>query len=283
MIEIDKLKVEIEKIWDLKRQNSASFDKQQAIKSANKVIDLLDNGELNVVELRQNDNFEMGNAIKDKWIVNDWVKKGILLSFLNENILQRDNVNTWFDKCANKFSGWSIDDFRDADIRVVNGAFVRKGAFFDKGCIVMPSFVNIGANIGENTMIDSMTTIGSCAKIGKKCHISSNVCIGGVLEPLQASPVIIEDNCFVGAGSSITEGIVVGEGSVIASNVSISSGVKIINRQTGEIVNGFIPPYSVVVGGSYNSENNVSINCAVIIKIVTPELRKKVSINDLLR
>ena len=270
-MEIEKLKQEIEAVWT-KKKNGEEFDKVYAISLGNEIVELLDTGKICVVEKNNNN-----------WIVNQWVKQGILLSFLKDNKLDKDGVNYWYDKCDNKFMNWSEENFRQAGIRAVNGCFVRKGAFFDTGCVIMPSFVNVGTNVGKNTMIDSMTTIGSCAKIGEKCHISANVCIGGVLEPLQANPVIIEDDCFIGTGSQITEGVIVGEGSVIASNVSISSRVKIFNRETGEMLCGKIPPYSVVVAGSYKTTENLSISCAIIVKTTSPDIRKKTSINELLR
>ena len=273
--EILELKTKIETIWNDKVAGK-DFNKNNAITIANEVIDLLDSGKLAVVEKDKN----------GAWICNQWIKKAILLSFLNDNkAIDAFDGGSWLDKCRSKFESWDYETFQDAGIRAVAGSFVRKGAFFGKGCVIMPSFVNIGANVGENTMIDSMTTIGSCCHIGKNCHISANVCVGGVLEPLQANPVIIEDNCFVGAGSQITEGVIVEEGSVISSGVSISAGVKIVNRTTGEILQGRIPAYSVVVGGSYRSKENpnININCAVIIKQISEEIRKKTSINELLR
>lgn len=270
------LEQKINNIWE-EKQNNKPFNKNEVIKYANEVIELLDKGDIFVVE-----------KVGGKWITNEWVKKGILLSFLNDNKqIEAYNNTSWYDKCDAKFKNWNSNDFSKKAIRAVEGCFVRKGCFIDKNCVIMPSFINIGANIGEGTMIDSMSTIGSCAKIGKNCHISANACIGGVLEPLQANPVIIEDNCFIGAGTQITEGIVVGEGSVIASGVSITSGVKIIDRETGEIFNGKIPPYSVVVGGSYESrvkdDYKLNINCAIIIKHTNEKIRKKISTNELLR
>ena len=274
-----QLQNEIEKIWDTKQKNK-EFDEKYALSLANDIIYLLDCGKICVVEKNKKNNKDLNN---EKWIVNQWIKKGILLYFLNKSRVEKNKTNIWFDKCENKFKNWTDEDFKREQIRAVNGSFVRKGSYFAKGCVIMPSFVNIGANIGQNTMIDSMTTIGSCAKIGKQCHISSNVCIGGVLEPLQAKPVIIEDNCFVGSGSQITEGIIIGEGSVIGSGVTISSGIKIINRNSGEIQQGEIPPYSVVVSGTYKTNECISIKCAVIVKTITEEIRKKTSINELLR
>ncbi len=274
-MELGVLQGKIEEIWN-KKQNGESFDKIVAVELANEVIDLLDGGKIRVAECDE----------KGNWLCNQWIKKAILLSFLNDNkAIDAFDGGSWLDKCRSKFESWDYETFQNAGIRAVAGAFVRKGAFFGKGCVIMPSFVNIGANIGENTMIDSMATIGSCCHIGKKCHISANVCIGGVLEPLQANPVIIEDNCFIGAGSQITEGTIVEEGSVVASGVVISSGVKIIDRETGEVFQGKVPKYSVVVAGSYRSKENpdININCAVIIKKINEDIRKKTSINDLLR
>ena len=272
-MELQELKNNIETIWN-KKQKNENYDKELAIKLANEVLYLLDNGTIKVAE--KND--------KGDWITNEWIKKAILLSFSQQNKkIEAFNNSNWFDKCENKFTNWTEKDFQTAGIRAVAGAFVRKGSFFEKGVVIMPSFVNIGANVGEGTMLDSMTTIGSCCQIGKHCHISANVCIGGVLEPLQANPVIIEDNCFIGAGCMITEGIIIREGSVIASGVVLSSGVKIINRDTGETLKGEIPPYSVVVAGTYKSNDNISINCAVIIKQINEEIRNKTSTNDLLR
>ena len=271
--EIDNLISVIEDFWQ-KKQNGECFNKNEAISIANNVIDLLDRGEISVVE----------KDVNGSWKINQWIKKAILLSFQGQNkeIKSFDGA-IWFDKCENKFKSWKENDFQNANIRAVSGCFVRKGAFFSKGCVIMPSFVNIGAYVGANTMIDSMATIGSCCYVGNICHISANVCIGGVLEPLQANPVIIEDNCFIGSGSQITEGVIVGEGSVVASGVFVSASVKIIDRETGEVFLGKIPPYSVVVGGSYQTKNNLSINCAIITKKITPEVRNKTSINDLLR
>ena len=272
---IVELKTKIEAIWDDKIAGR-DFNKSSAIAIANEVIDLLDSGKIVVVEKDEN----------DVWICNQWIKKAILLSFLNDNkAIDAFDGGSWLDKCKSKFESWDYETFQSAGIRAVAGSFVRKGAFFGQGCVIMPSFVNIGANVGENTMIDSMATIGSCCHIGKNCHISANVCIGGVLEPLQANPVIIEDNCFIGAGSQITEGVIVEEGSIIASGTIISSGVKIIDRINGNVFQGKVPAYSVVVGGSYKSKENpdININCAVIIKQISEEIRKKTSINDLLR
>ena len=193
----------------------------------------------------------------------------------------------YYDKIYPKFDSavWDEENFSKFNIRVLPGSYVRKGAFLGKNVIVMPAFINIGAYIDENTMIDSGTTVGSCAQIGKNCHISSNVVIAGVIEPISNTPVIIEDNCFIGAGSTISEGVIVESGAVIASGVHLTSSTKIVNRATGEITMGRVPSNSVVVQGSIaSSENsNIHINCAVIVKTVTYETRSKTSINTLLR
>jgi len=213
------------------------------------------------------------------WVVNAWVKRAILLGFkLCENRMMWNA----YDKIALKFENWTNEDFASNQIRVVPGATIRYGTYIGKNCIVMPSFVNIGAYIGDGTLVDSNATVGSCAQIGKNCHISANVAVCGVLEPLQDAPVIIEDNCFIGAGSNIGEGVVIGEHSVIAMGLNLSASTKIVNRQTKEVSYGKVPPYSVVVAGSLES-NGVYLNCAVIVKQVDAGTRSKTSINQLLR
>lgn len=222
----------------------------------------------------------------DGWVVNQWVKKAILLSFrMNDNgPIQGGPQGVWWDKVPSKFEGWDEDQFRAAGIRTVPGAFVRRGAFFGKGVIVMPSFVNVGAYVDDGTMIDSWATVGSACQIGKNCHISANVVIGGVLEPLQAGPVIIEDHCFVGACAAVTEGVHVETGAVIASGVTIGASTTIIDRNSGEIFFGRVPAYSVVVSGTLpSSEGKPALYCAVIVKRVDEKTRAKTSINELLR
>ncbi len=227
--------------------------------------------------------------INNKWIVNQWIKKAILLSFrLNDNDIVKASHATWFDKVESKTANWTRDDHLKAGFRYVPDAVVRKSAFIAKGVILMPSFVNLGAYVDEGTMIDTWATVGSCAQIGKNCHISGGAGIGGVLEPLQANPVIIEDNCFVGARSEVAEGVIIGEGAVLSMGVFIGASTKIVDRETGEIYMGKVPPYSVVVPGSLPSKkNNESLNpslyCAVIVKKVDEKTRSKTSINDLLR
>jgi len=226
----------------------------------------------------------------DEWKVNQWIKKAILLSFrLNDNEIIKASHATWFDKVPGKTVNWTKEDYEDAGFRYVPDAVVRKSAFIAKGVILMPCFVNLGAYVDEGTMIDTWSTVGSCAQIGKNCHISGGAGIGGVLEPLQANPVIIEDNCFIGARSEVAEGVIVGEGSVLSMGVFIGASTKIIDRTTGEIHMGKVPPYSVVVPGSVpgknlpNGSTGPSLYCAVIVKRVDEKTRSKTSINDLLR
>ena len=226
------------------------------------------------------------------WQVNQWIKKAILLSFrLNDNFLSKQeavsgNALSYFDKVPLKFANWSEEDFRKAGFRAVAGAVVRHSAFIAKNVVLLPSFVNLGAYVDEGTMIDTWATVGSCAQIGKNCHISGGAGIGGVLEPLQANPVIIEDDCFIGARSEIAEGVIVEKGSVISMGVYIGASTKIIDRETGEIFYGRVPAYSVVVPGNIAStkgDKNVSLYAAVIVKKVDEKTRSKTSVNELLR
>ncbi|MEZ5936727.1 MAG: 2,3,4,5-tetrahydropyridine-2,6-dicarboxylate N-succinyltransferase [Hyphomonadaceae bacterium] len=227
------------------------------------------------------------------WIVNQWLKKAVLLSFrLNANaaIGGADAPGPWWDKVPTKFSGWSEDDFRKGGFRAVPGAVVRRGSYIAPDVVLMPSFVNIGAYVAEGTMVDTWTTVGSCAQIGRNCHLSGGVGIGGVLEPLQANPVIIEDDCFVGARSEVAEGVVVRQGSVIGMGVYLGQSTPIINRATGETLYGEVPPYSVVVAGNRPGTKDMpgqnwspSLYCAVIVKQVDAGTRAKTSVNDLLR
>lgn len=224
-----------------------------------------------------------------EWVFNSWLKKAILLFFKsvqNQRILAGDLM--WFDKIAQKYTAnqWDQEDFGSNLIRMVPGSYVRHGAYIGKNVILMPSFVNIGAHVGDNTMIDTWSTVGSCAYVGANCHISGGVGIGGVLEPIQARPVIIEDNCFIGARSEIAEGVIVGEGSVISMGVFIGASTKIVDRQTGQITTGYIPPRSVVVSGSLPNKNNIdapSLYCAVIVKTVDSSTLSKTAINEILR
>ncbi|OQS43784.1 2,3,4,5-tetrahydropyridine-2,6-dicarboxylate N-succinyltransferase [Chromobacterium haemolyticum] len=238
------------------------------------VIAELDAGRLRVVEKQGAD-----------WVVNQWVKKAVLLSFrIRDNELSDDGVNRYFDKVDTKFADWTPARFQEAGFRVVPGAVARKGSFIAKNTVLMPSYVNIGAYVDEGAMVDTWATVGSCAQIGKNVHLSGGVGIGGVLEPLQANPTIIEDNCFIGARSEIVEGVIVGEGSVISMGVYIGQSTKIYDRETGEISYGRVPPGSVVVSGNLPSKDGShSLYCAVIVKKVDAQTRSKTSINELLR
>lgn len=236
------------------------------------VLSALDAGELRVAEKK--------NGV---WQVNQWVKQAILLSFrLNGNELM--GGGHW-DKVPLKTEGWSEIQFESSGFRAVPGSVMRRGSFVDKNVVLMPSFVNIGAHVGEGTMVDTWATIGSCAQIGKHCHISGGVGIGGVLEPLQANPVIIEDNCFIGARSEVAEGVIVEEGSVLSMGVYLGASTKIIDRASGEIFYGRVPAYSVVVAGTLPAAKagDPSLYCAVIVKRVDEKTRSKTSINELLR
>ncbi|WP_294192671.1 2,3,4,5-tetrahydropyridine-2,6-dicarboxylate N-succinyltransferase [uncultured Sphingomonas sp.] len=222
------------------------------------------------------------------WRVNQWLKKAVLLSFrLNDNALIDNGPGQghWFDKVPSKFSGWSEEQFRAAAFRAVPGSVVRRGAYVGKGAILMPSFVNIGAYVGEGTMVDTWATVGSCAQIGRNVHLSGGVGIGGVLEPLQADPVIIGDGAFIGARSEVAEGVRVGEGAVLSMGVYLGKSTRIIDRASGETFYGEVPPYSVVVAGSAPSSTGTGPNlyCAVIVKRVDAQTREKTGINDLLR
>ncbi len=226
------------------------------------------------------------------WHVNQWLKKAVLLSFrLNDMALIEGGPGGggWWDKVPSKFEGWDAARFRAAGFRAVPGAVVRRGAYIAPGAVLMPSFVNLGAHVGEGSMIDTWATVGSCAQIGKHCHISGGAGIAGVLEPLQANPVIIEDNCFIGARAEVAEGVIVGEGSVLSMGVYIGASTKIIDRATGEVSYGRVPPYSVVVSGTQpgkalpDGTPGPSLYCAVIVKRVDAGTRAKTGINELLR
>ena len=226
------------------------------------------------------------------WVTHQWLKKAVLLSFrLNDMELVKGGpgASKWWDKVPSKFEGWTAKDFRAGGFRAVPNCVVRKSAYIAPGAILMPSFVNLGAYVDAGTMVDTWVTVGSCAQIGKNVHLSGGVGIGGVLEPMQASPTIIEDNCFIGARSEVVEGVIVGEGSVIAMGVFISASTKVINRMTGEIHTGYVPPYSVVVSGNLPGKPmpgqtwGPSTYCAVIVKTVDAQTRSKTAINELLR
>ena len=271
---------------DLEKIINDAFDERDNINvntagdirnAVDETLNKLDSGSLRVCE-----------KINNEWQVNQWIKKAILLSFrLNDNEIIKASHATWFDKVESKTANWTKDDHLKAGFRYVPDAVVRKSAFIAKGVVLMPSFVNLGAYVDEGTMIDTWATVGSCAQIGKNCHISGGAGIGGVLEPLQANPVIIEDNCFIGARSEVAEGVIVGEGAVLSMGVFIGASTKIVDRSTGEIHMGKVPAYSVVVPGTLPGKKegdiNPSLYCAVIVKRVDEKTRSKTSINDLLR
>lgn len=280
MIESAQLSRLIDNAWERRDEIDATTqgETREAVAAA---LDMLDSGTARVAEPKtSNDNVT-------EWTVNQWLKKAVLLSFrLNPNTLIAGGpgAGAWWDKVPSKFDGWRETDFERAGLRAVPPATVRRGAFIAPGVVLMPSFVNIGAYVGEGTMIDTWASVGSCAQIGANCHISAGTGIGGVLEPLQANPVIIEDNCFIGARSEIVEGVVVGEGSVIAMGVFITASTKIVHRETGTITYGEVPPYSVVVSGTMPSaKGGPNLYCAVIVKQVDEKTRSKTSVNELLR
>jgi 2,3,4,5-tetrahydropyridine-2-carboxylate N-succinyltransferase len=229
----------------------------------------------------------VAEKFRGEWHVRQWLKKAVLLSFRLYDMREMPGGPggaPWWDKVDSKFLGWTEAHFRKAGFRAVPGAIVRRSAFIAKGVVLMPSFVNVGAHVGENTMVDTWATVGSCAQIGSHCHISGGAGIGGVLEPLQATPVIVEDNCFIGARSEVAEGVIVGEGSVLSMGVYLGQSTKIIDRATGEIHYGRVPPYSVVVPGALpQGADRPSLYCAVIVKHVDERTRAKTSINELLR
>jgi 2,3,4,5-tetrahydropyridine-2-carboxylate N-succinyltransferase len=227
----------------------------------------------------------------DGWVAHQWLKQAVLLSFRLYPNTTMDGAGgaPVFDKVAMKFEGWSDSRFAEAGIRAVPGAVVRRSAFIAPGVVLMPCFVNVGARVGEGTMIDTWSTVGSCAQVGKNCHISGGVGLGGVLEPLQANPVVIEDDCFIGARSEVAEGVIVGRGAVLSMGVFLGASTKIVDRETGEVFSGYVPPYSVVVPGTLpgkplpDGTPGPSLACAVIVKRVDAQTRSKTSINDLLR
>lgn len=271
---MDALKSLIENAYNERagiRPDQVPEDVRSAVEAA---IGLLDRGEARVAE-----------QIDGNWVVNEWLKKAVLLSFLiDTNQVVQDGYTRYWDKVQTKFSDYTAEDFSAGGFRVVPPASVRRGAFIAPNVILMPSYVNIGAYVDEGTMVDTWATVGSCAQIGKNVHLSGGVGIGGVLEPLQSTPTIIEDNCFIGARSEVVEGVVIGTGSVLSMGVYIGQSTRILNRQTGEISYGYVPPGSVVVSGSLPSEDGShSLYCAVIVKQVDDKTRAKVGINELLR
>ena len=257
------------------RANFGASDCPSDVRSAvEEVLASLDNGSLRVAQ-----------KIDGEWVVHQWVKKAVLLSFkINDNKPMNTGELGFYDKVDTKFGGWTEEDFKNAGVRVVPPAVARKGSFIAKDVILMPSYTNIGAYVDEGTMVDTWATVGSCAQIGKNVHLSGGVGIGGVLEPLQANPTIIEDNCFIGARSEIVEGVIIEEGSVISMGVYIGQSTRIYDRETGEIHYGRVPAGSVVVSGSLPSKDGThSLYCAVIVKKVDAQTRAKTSLNDLLR
>jgi 2,3,4,5-tetrahydropyridine-2-carboxylate N-succinyltransferase len=269
------LQTAIEAAWERRAEvTPASADVREPVEAA---LELLDAGKARVAE-------PDGNG---GWKVNQWLKQAVLLSFrLNDNVLVEHGAGgaPAYDKVPSKFAGWGENRFRDAGFRVVPGAVARHGAFIGKGAVLMPSFVNIGAYVGEGTMVDTWATVGSCAQIGKNVHISGGAGIGGVLEPLQAGPVIIGDGAFVGARSEVAEGVIVGEGAVLSMGVYLGASTKIVDRATGEVHRGKVPPYAVVVPGALPDPNGgPSLYCAVIVKTVDAQTRSKTGINELLR
>jgi 2,3,4,5-tetrahydropyridine-2,6-dicarboxylate N-succinyltransferase len=276
----------IDRAWDNRAEVSPAT-KGEVRDAVNEVLNRLDNGSLRVAEKIA------GKVGRESWAVHQWAKKAVLLSFrLEDNAIFRsgkgDDAFAW-DKVPLKWAKWTPDQFKAAGFRAVPGAVVRRSAFIAKNAILMPSFVNVGGYVDEGTMVDTWATVGSCAQIGKNVHLSGGVGIGGVLEPLQANPTIIEDNCFIGARSEVVEGVIVGEGAVLAMGVFISASTKIIDRQTGETHVGYVPPYSVVVSGNVPGKPmkdgtiGPSTYCAVIVKTVDAQTRSKTAINDLLR
>ena len=272
---LDKFEKIINEAFEVKEKINLNSDKL-IIETINRTIELTDQGKIRVAEKKNG-----------SWIVNQWVKKAILLSFkINKMEILRGPYTSWYDKVPGKSVNWKEEDWKKAGYRHVPNGVVRKGSFIAKNAVLMPCFVNLGAYVDEGTMIDTWASVGSCAQVGKNCHISGGAGIGGVLEPLQAGPVIIEDNCFIGARSEIAEGVLVEEGAVISMGVYIGASTKIIDRSSGEITYGKVPAYSVVVPGSLPNKSNPdgpSLYCAVIVKKVDSKTRSKTSINDLLR
>ena len=269
----------IENLWE-KKDEINFIENIEARNAVLEVLDNLDKGKLRVCE-----------KIHGNWDVNQWLKKTILLSFRIQDMeiisggpSVVDGTSSWWDKVPSKFQNWGSQDFQDAGFRAVPNCVVRRSAFVAKSAVLMPCFINLGAYVDEGTMVDTWATVGSCAQVGKNCHISGGAGIGGVLEPLQANPVIIEDNCFIGARSEVAEGVIVGEGSVLSMGVFIGASTKIYDRDTGKTHLGKVPPYSVVVPGSMpSSKGDASLYCAVIVKTVDEKTRSKTSVNELLR
>ena len=265
----------IDAAWEA-RETLNGATKGEVREAVEAALEGLDAGHLRVAE-----------KAAGSWHVNQWLKKAVLLSFRLTDMKRIEGAPGgafWWDKVDSKFAGWDDARFRAAGFRAVPGAVVRKSAFIAKGVVLMPCFVNLGTYVDEATMVDTWATIGSCAQIGKNCHISGGAGIGGVLEPMQAAPTIIEDNCFIGARAEVAEGVIVGEGSVLSMGVYLGQSTKIVERATGEVLYGRVPPYSVVVSGTMSGgEGKPALYCAVIVKRVDAKTRAKTSINELLR
>ena len=270
-----QLEAAIESAWDARDTISPATTGEQR-EAIEDTLAALDGGKLRVAERQENGD----------WHVNQWAKKAVLLGFRIKDMEQHDGGaqgGGWWDKVDSKFKGWGEVEWKTAGFRAVPNCVVRKSAFIAPGVVLMPSFVNLGAYVDEGTMVDTWATVGSCAQIGKNVHLSGGVGIGGVLEPMQAGPTIIEDNCFIGARSEVVEGCIVREGSVLGMGVFIGQSTKILDRETGEVFYGEVPSGSVVVAGSMPSKNGVHLYCAVIVKKVDAKTRSKTSINELLR
>ena len=270
-----QLETAIEAAWEVRDTITPSTggEVREAIEDT---LNALDGGTLRVAEKQADGN----------WHVNQWAKKAVLLGFRLKDMEQQDGGpqgGHWFDKVDSKFKGWGDNEWKAAGFRAVPHCIVRRSAFIAKGVVLMPSFVNLGAYVDEGTMVDTWATVGSCAQIGKNVHLSGGVGIGGVLEPMQAGPTIIEDNCFIGARSEVVEGCIVREGSVLGMGVFIGKSTKIVDRETGNVSYGEVPAGSVVVAGSMPSKNGINLYCAVIVKRVDAQTRSKTSINELLR
>ena len=267
------LQATIEELWE-RRADLSPQSAPTTIAAIESVIGDLDAGKLRVAE-----------KIAGEWFTHQWIKKAVLLSFrVRDNRIQESGDVRFYDKVDTKFQGWTDEQFKAGGFRAVPGAFARKGSFVARNVVLMPSFVNIGAYVDEGTMVDTWATVGSCAQIGKNVHLSGGVGIGGVLEPMQANPTIIEDNCFIGARSEVVEGVVIGENSVISMGVYIGQSTPIYDRETGEVSYGKVPPGSVVISGSLPKDGGrYSLYAAVIVKKVDAQTRSKTSINDLLR
>ncbi len=269
------LEAAIETAWDA-RDSITPATRGETRDAIESTLTALDSGTLRVAE-RQADG---------SWHVNQWAKKAVLLGFRLKDMEPHSGGpqgSTWWDKVDSKFNGWGPDQWKSAGFRAVPNCIVRRSAFIAKGVVLMPSFVNLGAYVDEGTMVDTWATVGSCAQIGKNVHLSGGVGIGGVLEPMQAGPTIIEDNCFIGARSEVVEGCIVREGSVLGMGVFIGKSTKIVDRETGTVTYGEVPAGSVVVAGSMPSKNGINLYCAVIVKKVDAQTRSKTSINELLR